>query len=84
TILTELDKLIQEQVLWKSTLSAEIEDLLIEIEEYSHLFGQEADLTRENIKKWLTSLRTFVKELDSDYVVPSDEVFESNLGTAVV
>lgn len=28
-ILTEFDKLIQEQILWKSTLTAEIEDVLV-------------------------------------------------------
>ncbi|CAG8503981.1 12511_t:CDS:10 [Acaulospora colombiana] len=42
-ILTEFDKLIQEQILWKSTLSADIEDLLVEIEEYCQLFGRNVD-----------------------------------------
>ncbi|RIA94586.1 microtubule associated protein [Glomus cerebriforme] len=42
-VLTEFDKLIQEQILWKSTLAAEIEDMFSEIEEYCHIFGRRVD-----------------------------------------
>ncbi|CAG8512835.1 20395_t:CDS:10 [Cetraspora pellucida] len=42
-VLTEFDKLIQEQILWKSALSAEIEDLLVEIEECCQIFGRRVD-----------------------------------------
>ncbi|CAG8460829.1 10691_t:CDS:10 [Racocetra fulgida] len=42
-VLTEFDKLIQEQILWKSSLSAEIEDLLVEIEECCQIFGRRVD-----------------------------------------
>ncbi|CAG8568585.1 4980_t:CDS:10 [Funneliformis caledonium] len=135
TILTEFDKLIQEQILWKSTLSAELEDMLSEIEEYCHIFGRRADtlidhaamlsyevndatrdklaiirnalketgfhvdvtpvtvannvlneygVTRSNVDKWLAGLNVFVQELDTGYVVPSAEVFETDLSTAVL
>ncbi|CAG8608625.1 25001_t:CDS:10 [Gigaspora margarita] len=114
-VLSEFDKLIQEQILWKSALSAEIDDLLIE--EFCHIFGRRVDtiipkaaalnvelndttrdnlrsirdslreeinLTQENVKKWLDDLRTFVIELDVDYKVPPDEIFENDLSTSVV
>ncbi|RHZ81787.1 hypothetical protein Glove_117g41 [Diversispora epigaea] len=42
-ILTEFDKLIQEQVIWKSALFADIQDLLVEIEDYCILFGRNID-----------------------------------------
>ncbi|CAG8512280.1 10351_t:CDS:10 [Acaulospora morrowiae] len=116
-ILTEFDKLIQEQILWKSTLSADIEDLLVEIEEYCQLFGrnvdtiiphaaslsyelndntrdrlkiirdslrEEVNTTRTNVNNWITHLASFVKELESEYQVPSEEVFETDLGNSVV
>uniref|UniRef100_A0A1D1Z0E6 Protein regulator of cytokinesis 1 n=1 Tax=Anthurium amnicola TaxID=1678845 RepID=A0A1D1Z0E6_9ARAE len=44
TVLTEFDKLIQEQILWKSTLAAEIEDMFSEIEEYCQIFGRRVDI----------------------------------------
>ncbi|RIB22197.1 microtubule associated protein [Gigaspora rosea] len=116
-VLSEFDKLIQEQILWKSSLSAEIEDLLVEIEEFCNIFGRRVDtiipkaaalnvelndttrdnlkcirdslreeinLTQANVKKWLDDLRTFVIELDVDYKVPPDEVFENDLSSSVV
>ncbi|CAG8620350.1 13908_t:CDS:10 [Dentiscutata erythropus] len=116
-VLTEFDKLIQEQILWKSALSAEIDDLLVEIEECCQIFGRRVDtiipkaaalnvelndttrdnlrsirdslreeinLTQTNVKKWLSDLKTFVIELEDDYKVPSDEIFENDLSTSVV
>ncbi|KAF0495845.1 microtubule associated protein-domain-containing protein [Gigaspora margarita] len=43
-VFSELDKLIQEQLLWKSKLAAEIEDLLVEIDDYCQLFGRRVDI----------------------------------------
>ncbi|CAG8488095.1 6415_t:CDS:10, partial [Scutellospora calospora] len=45
---------------------------------------EEIVLNRTNIKKWLADLKTFVVELDDDYKVPSEEIFENDLGTSVV
>ncbi|CAG8609833.1 11931_t:CDS:10, partial [Dentiscutata heterogama] len=116
-VLTEFDKLIQEQILWKSALSAEIDDLLVEIEDCCQIFGRRVDtiipkaaalnvelndttrdnlrsirdslreeinLTQTNVKKWLADLKTFVIELEDDYKVPSEEIFENDLSTSVV
>ncbi|CAG8451995.1 8204_t:CDS:10 [Dentiscutata erythropus] len=43
-VFSELDKLIQEQLLWKSKLAAEIEDLLVEIDDYCRIFGRRVDI----------------------------------------
>ncbi|CAG8488366.1 19220_t:CDS:10 [Gigaspora rosea] len=43
-VFSELDKLIQEQLLWKSKLAADIEDLLVEIDDYCQLFGRRVDI----------------------------------------
>ncbi|KAG9298618.1 hypothetical protein G9A89_012686 [Geosiphon pyriformis] len=73
TVLTEFDKLIQAQVLWKSSLSAEIEDLLIEIEEQCHLFGRQVENvigqsagpilpTNTTTREYLQSIRDSLQE----------------------
>ncbi|CAG8474486.1 13102_t:CDS:10 [Cetraspora pellucida] len=43
-VFSELDKLIQEQLLWKSKLAAEIEDLLVEIDDHCRIFGRRVDI----------------------------------------
>ncbi|CAG8451832.1 13707_t:CDS:10 [Cetraspora pellucida] len=45
---------------------------------------EEMALTKTNIKKWLDNLSTFVIELENDYKVPPEEIFENDLGTSVV
>ncbi|CAG8460630.1 12752_t:CDS:10 [Ambispora gerdemannii] len=49
TILTEFDKLIQEQIIWKLAVASEIEDLFAEIEEQCRLFGRQIDNVLEDL-----------------------------------
>ncbi|CAG8438951.1 5768_t:CDS:10 [Ambispora leptoticha] len=49
TILTEFDKLIQEQVVWKLAVASEIEDLFAEIEVQCRLFGRQIDNVLEDL-----------------------------------